>query len=277
MTRFGRDGRQVDIDFDVVLRTAEPALMAPAWLYAYHFDGKHPVPDTAYTTQFGGRPWGNIIRGPRGELYTSCYYTTQDDNRRYEAEARASEHPRYYMRDVLLRSTDGGGTWAEYGAIAAVPPGERPAWMGAEGCNEGSLALLPDGRLYAVYRTGKGGTLGQGWSSDGGRTWTAPASTGFAGVAPRMHRLRDGRLILVTGRPGPVVLRVDADGNGGTWSEPVTIFAGTSTRYADAVELAPGRILVVYDSLPYGWHEIPYSDRDARNTILGTFVEIRGR
>jgi hypothetical protein len=144
--------------------------------------------------------------------------------------------------------------------------------MGSEGQDEGSLAALSDGRLYAVYRTG--GMIGNSWSSDGGKTWTAPASIGFKGVAPRLHRLRNGMLAMVTGRPGPVVLWFNRDGNGEHWANPVTIFTGRSTHYADLTEVRPGKLLVVYDSIPYGWYEIPYADRETKNTIFGTFVDL---
>jgi len=177
---------------------------------------------------------------------------------------------------VLLRSTDGGKSWHEHGVIAAVPEGERPAWIGSEGFNEGTLSLLPDKRLYAVYRSGGlDGMIGHGWSSDGGKTWTAPASIGFHGVAPRLRRLQNGMLALATGRPGPVELRVNEDGLGEKWSAPVKIFDGKSTRYCDLAEIEPGKLLVVYDSVPYGWHPIPFSDLNALNKILGTWVELQ--
>ena len=60
------------------------------------------------------------------------------------------------------------------------------------------------------------------------------------------------------GWPRPVTLqRFSADGSGQSWSEPVTLFEGKSTHYADCVEVEPNRILVVYDNTPYGWYEIP--------------------
>src|ERR1700722_16543387 len=91
--------------------------------------------------------------------------------------------PRRFLHDVCYRSTDGGQHWSEQGVIAAVPAGDRPAWMGAEGPNEGSLSLLPDGRLYAIYRTGgKGGMIGNAWATGGGKSWTPLASIGFTGV-----------------------------------------------------------------------------------------------
>jgi hypothetical protein len=41
------------------------------------------------------------------------------------------------------------------------------------------------------------------------------------------------------------------------------------------IELEQGKLLVVYDSVPYGPHQIPYSDKGAKNTIYATFVGIQ--
>ena len=274
MTEYAHGGRRVSMDLDAAFQTARPAGLYPTWLFDYRFDHKFPIADTRILKQFGGRPWGNIIRGSHGELYCSCYYTGREDARRMEAEENSAK-PRRYLRDVCLRSTDGGQNWSEQGTIASVPPGDRPDWMGDEGCNEGSLSLLPDGRLYAVFRTGgKGGMIGNSWSSDGGKNWTAPAPVGFTGVAPRIHRLHNGMLALVTGRPGPVALHFNPDGRGEKWTQALTVYPEMSTRYADFLEIEPGKLLVVYDHVPYGWYEIPFADRDARNIIYGTFVEL---
>jgi len=278
LTKFGRGGRFSCEDRDVVFTLRQPARIGPTWLFDYFFDGKVPVPDTRILKQFDGRPWGNIIRDRDGALLCSAYFTTAADQRRLDLEASKLDKPEevpWLNRDALLRSTDGGRTWMEYGTIAALSPGARPGWVGKEGFNEGSLAQLSDGRLYAVYRTGgREGMIGNGWSSDGGKSWTEPAPIGFQGVAPRLHRMSNGMLILVTGRPGPVVLRFNLDGNGKIWSHSVTIYSEMSTRYTDAVEIAPGKLLVVYDHVPYGWYEIPFADRDARNIIYGTYVDV---
>jgi hypothetical protein len=278
LTKYGRGGRFSSEDRDVTLTLTEPAHNALSWLFDYRFDGKVLVSDTRFTTQFHWRPWGNIVTGAHGELYCSAYFTAQVDSEREESAAAHSAQPRHaprFNRDVLLRSTDGGRSWTEHGRIAVLPAGARAPWVGFEGFNEGSLAVLPDGRLYAVYRTGgSGGMIGHGWSSDGGKTWTEPASMGFAGVAPRVHRLSNGMLVLVTGRPGPVVLRFNVDGTGKEWSHPITIYSDLSTRYTDVAEVSPGKLLVVYDHVPYGWFEIPFADRDARNIIYGTFVTV---
>ena len=281
LTKYGRGGRFSSEDRDATLTLHEPGRIGPTWLFDYYFDGKVPVHDTKIETQFDGRPWGNIIQDRDGSFLCTCYYDTLGDNRREEDSIKHSANPRVanrFNRIVLLRSTDGGHSWREHGVIASVAEGERPAWVGSVGFNEGSVALLPDGRLYSVYRTGgRTGQIGHGWSSDGGKTWTTPASIGFQGVAPRVHRMSNGMMILVTGRLGPVVLRFNLDGLGQTWSHPVTIYSEMSTRYTDVAEIAPGRLLVVYDHVPYGWYEIPMADREARNIIYGTFVDVTKR
>ena len=38
---------------------------------------------------------------------------------------------------------------------------------------------------------------------------------------------------------------------------------------------APGRLLVVYDNIPYGPERIPNSDKTSKNTDLATFVEVQ--
>jgi hypothetical protein len=134
---------------------------------------------------------------------------------------------------------------------------------------------LADKRLYAIYRTGGDGFIGQAWSSDDGKTWTKPTSTPYKGVALRVRRLSNGVLACTTGRPGPVVVMFSVDGSGANWSHITPIFNGKSTHYTDFIEVEPGKLLVVYDSVPYGWHAIPYSDRESKNVIYGTFVEVR--
>lgn len=271
LTKFSRGGRASCEDRDVTFTLSQPAHMAPNALFDYLFDGKTPVPDSNTRESCDGFPWGNIIRGADGQLYCSAYFSMEEDAKREEEEAKHSSNPLMFNRVYLLRSTDGGHSWSEYSTIARIGSGARPSWIGREGFNECSLAILPDGRLYAVYRTG--GMLGNGWSSDEGRTWSLPAPIGFTGVAPRVHVLSDGTLAIATGRPDPVSLRLSRDG-GKNWSKPVVLFTGKSTHYCDLVEIQPGKLLVVYDSTPYGWYEIPPANRDARNAIMGTFVDL---
>jgi hypothetical protein len=64
------------------------------------------------------------------------------------------------------------------------------------------------------------------------------------------------------------------DGTGEEWSHETPIFHDMSTRYTEFLELAPGKLFLVYDSVPYGWKEIPASDQKAQNVIYGTYVDV---
>ena len=55
------------------------------------------------------------------------------------------------------------------------------------------------------------------------------------------------------------------------------VLKGKQMSVTDVAEVAPGKLLVVYDALPYGWYDIPSADRDARNNVCGTFVEMGPR
>jgi hypothetical protein len=256
LTKFARGGMEFQQWRDVPLQMSQPVQMARTEL----FDRR--VQDGGLAKQPSVVPWGPIIEALDGDLLAPVYYTAERDQR--------------YYRLSLIRSSDGGKSWSEYSTVAAVEPGEKP-WpgMGAEGPCEAGLVRLADKRLYAIYRTGGDGFIGQAWSSDDGKTWTKPTSTPYKGVALRVRRLSNGVLACTTGRPGPVVAMFSVDGSGVNWSHVTPIFNGKSTHYTDFIEVEPGKLLVVYDSVPYGWHEIPYSDRESKNVIYGTFVEVR--
>ena len=277
LTKFGHGGRTWSEDQDISFSISQPMHFTPAAMLDYYFDGKVPVPNSQVQSQPDGFTWGNILRGPQGEWLCLAYYQADDARTQPPQDGNHTVGRTRCYRVELLRSTDGGKTWPVYSTVAEVPASGRPAWMGNEGPSEGTLAFLPDHRLYAVYRTGylNGAQVGNSWSADAGKTWTAPAPMGFTGVAPRLHRLSNGVLALITGRPGPVALRFNADGLGEHWSPPLELFKEMSSRYSDFAEISPGQLLVVYDSIPYGWKPIPMPDRDTRNTIYGTFIDVR--
>jgi hypothetical protein len=205
--------------------------------------------------------YGPIIAAENGDLITSAFYTAERDQRWY--------------RLVLIRSSDSGQSWREFSTIAAVEPGEKPwAGMGSNGPCESSLTRLADNRLFVNFRTGDG-NIGQTWSSDDGKTWTKPVSIPYIGVALHVRRLSNGVLACATGRPGPVVIMFSRDGTGEKWTHVTPIFEGQSTHYTDFIEVSPGKLLIVYDSTPCGWYEIPLADRESRkNVIYGTFVTV---
>jgi hypothetical protein len=223
------------------------------------FDWRTPDGHLPWEPAFGN--FGPIIKAQNGDWMTTVMYTAERDKRWY--------------RLILIRSSDGGHTWNEYSTIAAVEPGEKPwAGMGSNGPCEASLTRLADNRLFVNFRTGDG-DIGQIWSSDDGKTWTKPVSIPYIGVALRVRRLSNGILACTTGRPGPVVIMFSMDGTGEKWTHITPIFEGQSTHYTDFIELSPGKLLVVYDSTPCGWYEIPLADRESRkNVIYGTYITV---
>ena len=256
VTRYSRGGMESAQIRDAVLRLRAPVELEPMMLFDLGTRDTSRLETAPEVT-----PFGAIIDGLDGDLLSTAYCKEAKDGR---------------QQVLLIRSKDRGRTWDEFGVIAGLAANEKPTtWMGDEGPNETALVRLSDQRLYAIFRTGGNALLGQTWSSDDGKTWTPPVSIGFKGVDPHLRRLSNGILVCTTGRPGPVTLLVNADGRGGTWTRATELFTGRSTCYSDVVELEPGKLLVVYDSVPYGPHQIPYSDRGARNIIYGTFVEIQ--
>jgi hypothetical protein len=257
LTRFSRGGMEFDQIRDAKIHLSEPAISKPPTVME---TGRKDA--TKLRVVYEANPWGAIVDGPGGEWLTTLYYMTERDSR---------------QRLVLIRSTDQGRNWEEYGAIAATQPNETHwpwTWMGKEGPSEAALVRLSKGRLYCLFRTGD--YMGEAWSVDDGKTWTAPVSSGFRGVAPHLRLMSDGLLACTYGRPGPVTIMFSSD-EGKKWTNVTPIFDGMSSHYTDLIEVEPGKLLVVYDSTPYGWKPIPSSDTSSKNAIYGTFVEVRRR
>jgi hypothetical protein len=256
LTGFFRNGTEVHQIRDARIHLSQPVQFVPVVLYAINAKNASTL-DKVPRAQ----PSGSIISGPGDEWLSTLYYTTERDQR--------------YSQLVLIRSIDHGHTWNEYGIIAAVRPNEEPwPWMGEEGPNEAGLVRLSESYLYCTFRSGNGAYMGEAWSLDDGKTWTAPRSIGFKGVAPHLRLLSNGLLVCTFGRPGPVTMMFSSDG-GFTWFGITQIFDGSSTRYTDVIEVAPGKLLVVYDGNPDGGNPEPGSGKLSQHVIYGTFVEVQ--
>jgi hypothetical protein len=258
LTKFSRDGMQIHQVRDAKIHLSEPAQSIPVEVYTSN--GKDA---SKLSSVSSAQPYGAIVDGPNGEWLSTLYYTTERDERQ--------------SRLVLIRSIDHGQTWNEYGIIAAVQPHETPwPWMGKEGPTEAGLVRLSATRLYSIFRTGNGDYLGEAWSLDDGKTWTPPVSSGFKGVAPHLRLLNNGLLACTFGRPGPVTIMFSVD-EGKKWMGITPIFNEPSTRYSDVIEVQPGKLLVVYDSIPDGGNPAPGSGKLSEHAIYGTFVEVQRR
>jgi len=188
-------------------------------------------------------------------------------------------------RSVLVKSTDRGRNWEYVSTIASLHGISDPEllrrWQ--EGFGEPTLAILPDGKLICVMRTGtsvkrkqvqryhdlsrtilrKGNyfvssgqmtrPLYQATSTDGGASWSQPRPMpGATGACPRLLVLDNGVLALSFGRlyrpTQRVAIMFSTDG-GETWTERTELFSDLSSGYTDMVAIGPERLLLVHDSV----------------------------
>ncbi|MDD5286510.1 MAG: sialidase family protein [Desulfuromonadaceae bacterium] len=143
----------------------------------------------------------------------------------------------------IVNSDDNGRTWHYRSTIAG---GGNAFW---EGFNEPVLCRTADNALLCVMRTGSGyPPLHSCRSEDNGFTWSKPRNLGTYSVSPDLCLMSNGILVCSFGRPW-IQMTFSLDGNGNTWTDPVTILAsrGNSTCYTGVAEAAPGRLALVYD------------------------------
>ena len=176
---------------------------------------------------------------------------------------------------VILASEDGGYTWRYFSTVAG-PDLSLTGQSGYEGPNEMTMTQLADGDLMAVFRVGgnRKWNVHRAYSHDGGRTWTKPNALPAWSVEPQVMRTVNGTIALATGRPG-IGLWLSTDPRGTTWqnidivayhnrrvqdpNERFSSFgvkpgvahsedtAWKTSSYTGLVEVAPNRLLLVYD------------------------------
>lgn len=175
----------------------------------------------------------------------------------YEIPSRAS----------VLRSSDDGKTWQQYGSITT------PA-----GAGEPSLTELESGKVLMVLRT-TDGFLWKVLSEDSGKTWSAPIRTSImaATTSHNIFRLHDGRLLLTLNESAPnvrtpLVMRVSSD-EGATWSAPVSLASlpvpkegdeiwAREVSYPSVAQLKDGTVVVVWTRLNFS-DTVQYADIEA--------------
>lgn len=163
-----------------------------------------------------------------------------------------------YSNVLAIESMDTGLTWRVCGRVSDfdAPPADRR--IGYEGPCEPAAIHLGDGRILVIVRTGNIAfdrspehcLMHRSFSRDGGRTWSPLESLGIHGVRPELRRLADGRIFLICGRPGNLLIPVDPDT--GDLGEVSDLFQGDPALHYESccnpacVEVAPGRLLYVY-------------------------------
>lgn len=249
--------------------------------------GQAHIPQGAPGCDDGGKTTGreyvhgNIVELPDGSLLATVYGYFKADVRPGESGGKIG-----HLRSFLIKSEDRGKTWEYLSTIASVDmiTDARLKRHLHEGFDEPTMARLPDGTLICVMRVGtysasaaasgtyhdlsntilqkgkyrgpgsrKTSPLYQTLSTDDGKTWSRPAPMKQAcGACPRLLLLGNGVLALSYGR----IRRPTQDdyiifsGDGGkTWSGETCIFRGLSSGYTDMVEIGPGKLLCVFDSV----------------------------
>lgn len=198
-----------------------------------------------------------------GSLLAAMYGQFSDD--RVLVPTMPEEWKCYKYRTFVVRSTDRGKTW-EYLATVAYDPS-----IGLESFCEADLLTLPGGEILCFMRTGGSGgkhtPLYLSRSDDDGKTWSAPEPIADRGVWPNACRMENGVLVCTYGRPGNwLAFSLD---NGRTWTGHFCFYNGPTTSYNSVEEVAPGKLLVVYDR-----RQLDPSG-NMRNEIVGTVVTIQ--
>jgi hypothetical protein len=139
-------------------------------------------------------------------------------------------------------------------------------------CDEHMVVEKQDGRLWMLVRTRTG--IGQSWSKDGGRTWSAGVSSPLPGPGSRFHfrRLQSGNILFIS-HGGDPHEEID-NGNGGIWRGRTHLTAWISrddgmtwegrleldergnVSYPDADQDPDGNIWIIYDRERYKAGEI---------------------
>ena len=139
----------------------------------------------ADTTPFAGQPTttGPVLSVSPGTL--AAFYETNKDY----------DDPRPWRHQAVVKfSRDGGRTWPEHAVVAADPAGRCFYWDQRPVVLRANTLLA---FLWTYDRTAKK-DVPIHWtrSDDGGRSWTAPQSTGITGQIAYPAALADGRVLL---------------------------------------------------------------------------------
>ena len=112
------------------------------------------------------------------------------------------------------------------------------------------MAVLANGDILCVMRTGPRSPMYQARSRDGGHTWSEPRSIGWPGVKPCLRLLQNGVLACSAGRgmygqPQITHAMFSLDGTGETWEYPFAFHTGPGCFYTSNME-RDGKFYVAY-------------------------------
>lgn len=292
----------------IYIPQTDGALLAlPAYLFPATPDDQHNFHGAAIRFEEGGQ---RVIFVPQGvrlvdwpfpvkilpNPYRANYYRSNicfdgdaiNVDGRWIATLYGAKGDDAFYSVLVAASEDDGYTW-RYLATVAGPEAVPAAEPRGHGPGEPALTQLANGDLMCVIRMGGGAAfnLRRSYSRDGGRTWSPVDVIPPVSVEPSMKRLANGRVALSTGRPGVVLWLADEHGENwqsidvlahhNQWAPDTTYQMGPTqtTAYTELVEIAPNRLLLAYDRVPFGWEPTP-TDSGEHNRIFLLPIDIIG-
>ncbi len=195
--------------------------------------------------------WGDMHIAADGSIITGIYpgFCTNDNGGVNPAGI------------LFYRSTDSGHSWKIQGRIPYEPDlktDPNGATRVALGFTEPAFQILSDGTYVCVMRTtgGPNGPMYISRSTDLGVTWSKPETFTRAGVLPQLLQLKNGIIVLASGRPG-VQLRFCMDGKGLKWTDPFEMLPWETEKetvscgYTRLLATGSNKFLVVYSDFNY--------------------------
>jgi hypothetical protein len=241
-------------EFHLVNQVDDPTFRWRRW-------ARSGEPVESFTFKVAGLPWevasyqsySSLLELENGDLLTALEATAGPPVELPATESGGEPRYRFTYLTFMVRSTDRGRSWK---FVAKLDPTEVKPVYGVgdrevdEGFVEADMAVLPNGHIICVMRTGSYSPMFQSRSADGGETWSTPVSTGWAGVKPRLRVLPNGVLACVSGRGAyghPQVTQVilSLDGTGTRWEAPFAFHTGPGCSYTSTM-LRDGKLHVVY-------------------------------
>ncbi len=202
------------------------------------------------TSTDGGKTWGEPRRLPEDVLGPIKNKPVQMADGSILCPA-STETPKVGWRVQFERTADFGRTWE----IVKVPDGEPML-----NAIQPSVLFYADGRLQALCRTQEG-VVGQTWSKDNGRSWSAMTATNLPNPNSGTDAvtLADGRQLLVYNHSGPVAgrrgggprypLNVAISKDGVAWQQVLTLESEpvrNGYAYPAVIQAADGLVHITY-------------------------------
>lgn len=121
----------------------------------------------------------------------------------------------------FYQSNNEGKNWSIIGKIQPPPKKVKKKYKSEEdGLSEPTFEVLADSSFVCVMRSGMTDPMYESFSYDYGQSWSNVIAITPNGVRPRLLTLKNGVLVLTSGRPG-IQIRFSLDGTGKRWTEPI--------------------------------------------------------